>query len=104
MFAHVRTMMRLRAALEPLRRGRTLHLAIHDQVYAFARETGRQSVLVVLNNDTTPQTVRVDVTATRLTDGQTLVDRLALAGDVTVKGGAVEVTLPARAGAVFTTR
>jgi glycosidase len=103
-FSHVRALMRLRQDLEPLRRGRQIHLAIGDQTYAFARESETGTVVVALNNDTRPQTLRVDVTATRLTDGQTLVDRLSVAGDVRVGAGAIEVTLPARAGAVYTVR
>lgn len=103
-FMHVRALMRLRQELEPLRRGRQVHLAINEQSYAFARESDAGTVLVALNNDTKPASVRVDVTATRLPEGRTLADRLGLAADVVVRGGSVEVTLPARTGAVYTVR
>ncbi len=100
-FAHVRTMMRLRADLEPLRRGRHVHLAIGEQTYAFARESDAGTVLVALNNGSTAQTFDVDVRATRLGDGATLADRLGGGGALSVQGGKVRVTLPARSGAVF---
>jgi glycosidase len=100
-FAHVRAVARLRAELEPLRRGRHLHLAINEQSYAFARETPDATVLVALNNDVKPATFAVDVRATRLAEGATLRDRLGAAGTLTVRDGKVQVSLPPRTGAVF---
>ena len=103
-FAHVRTLLALRRDLEPLRRGRQVHLAVNEQTYAFARESAAGSVLVALNNDKTPQSFTVDVTATRFSDGQVLADRLQPGSSLTVKNGKVEITLPARSAAIFVAR
>jgi glycosidase len=57
-YQHVKEALRLRAELEPLRRGRTAHLAIEDQAYVFARFTDRKSVIVAINNGTQPAAIQ----------------------------------------------
>ena len=57
----------LRRELAPLRRGRTVHLLVDDQAYAYARVAGDEAVIVVLNNDTKPVDVKVPIEGTPLT-------------------------------------
>ena len=96
---HFKRLTRLRAELEPLRRGALVNLYVAEQQYAYARVTGRQAVLVVLNNDTRAATSEFQVAP--FAAGVTLQDRLGGAADVRVQGGRVRLTLPARTAAIF---
>ncbi|HVG18758.1 MAG TPA: alpha-amylase family glycosyl hydrolase [Blastocatellia bacterium] len=101
-FAHLKRVIRLRRELEPLRRGRLVTLAIADQHYAFARQTPRESVVVVFNNDKKEAQVEIDLSPLKLARGGTLVDRLTAAKDVRVDQSMARVTMPARSASVFT--
>lgn len=101
-FAHVRALMRLRRELEPLRRGRMLHLVTDESAYVFARVTERNSVLVALNNAAEPATIACDVGPTRLPEGALMHDRLGSAVDVRVHDRRIEIHLPARSQAIYT--
>lgn len=101
-FAHVRALMRLRREIEPLRRGRMLHLVTDESAYVFARVTERSSVVVALNNAGEPATIACDVGPTGLPDGALMRDRLGIAGDVRVRDRRIEIHLPARSQAVYT--
>jgi glycosidase len=101
-FEHVRALLHLRRDMEPLRRGRLVHLAIEDQSYVYARQTPGGLALVALNNAATPATLTVDVRPLGLTDGSTLAERVGAAGPLTVRDGRISVRLPARHGAVWT--
>jgi glycosidase len=103
-FEHVRRLARLRAELEPLRRGSLIHLYASEQQYAYARAGERSAVIVVFNNDAKPATVEFKVAAANLPDGARLTDRLGAAADARVESGAMRVSLPARSAAVFTVR
>jgi glycosidase len=100
-FSHVRSVMQLRQQLEPLRRGRLIHLLIGEQAYAFARVTPQATVVVVLNNATTASTVDIDVTPIPLADGARLRDRLGAAADAVVSGGHLRLSLGPRGGGIF---
>lgn len=100
-FAHVRALTHLRAALAPLRRGTQKTLMQTDKQWAYARLLGPQSVVVALNNDAVPATFSVPVAAIGLADGTTVTDRLGAAAPVRVSAGTISVTLPARTGAIF---
>ncbi len=103
-FTHVRRLARLRAELEPLRRGASVDLYVADQQYAYARMTDRESVVVAFNNDTKPAAIGVEVAAAKIADGTTLTDRLGMVKDLSVEGGMLKVTLPARSASIFTKR
>ena len=103
-YEHVRRLGRLRAELEPLRRGRSLDLLDAEQQMVYARVTDRSSVIVVFNNDTKPAAVEFDVAEARVADGVRLTDRLGASPDVRVENGKVRVTLPARRASIFTAR
>jgi glycosidase len=100
-FEHTRRLLRLRQELEPLRRGRLVHLAIEEQVYVYARVAASGVAIVALNNGTTTTTVRVDLDSLNLPEGTTLTDRLGALAAVRVQTGHVTITLPPRSGAVF---
>lgn len=100
-FEHVRKLTRLRAELEPLRRGQLVHLVVTEQTYAFARLTQTQSVILVFNNDTKPATIEIPIAAARLDDGMILRDRLNGISDAPVEGGKIRVTLPPRSAAIL---
>ena len=103
-FEHLRRLGRLRAELEPLRRGRSLDLLDAEQQMAYARMTDRATVIVVFNNDTKPATVEFDVTEARLANGAQMSDRLGASSDVRVEGGRMRLTLPARRALIFTVK
>ncbi|HEX8091344.1 MAG TPA: alpha-amylase family glycosyl hydrolase, partial [Blastocatellia bacterium] len=103
-FDHLRRVMRLRGELESLRRGRLVTLAVSDQQYAFARQTPRESAIVVFNNDDKEAHVEIDMSPLKLADVGKLTDRLAAARDVRVDKSVVRATMPARSASVFTIR
>ncbi len=96
-FERVRTLARLRAANDCLRRGKLTDLAATDQVYAYLRSSGTCSAIVVFNNDA--KLSRVAVSAEGLADGS-LHDALG-GGDGRVHHGELTVELPARSAAVY---
>jgi glycosidase len=102
---NVRRLARLRAELEPLRRGALAHLYVADQQYAYARTTRDASVVVVFNNDTKPATFEFNVAPANLDNGVTLDDRLdTIKTDTRVAGGVVKLTLPARSASILAPR
>jgi glycosidase len=100
-FEHTRQLLHLRRELEPLRRGRLVHLAIDEQVYVYARVAASGLAIVALNNGAVPTSVRVDLGPLDLTEGTALTDRLGVLSSVRVQRSAVTVTLPPRKGAVL---
>ncbi|HEY0099150.1 MAG TPA: alpha-amylase family glycosyl hydrolase [Pyrinomonadaceae bacterium] len=104
-FEHTRRVARLRAELEPLRRGTLVTLHAARQQYAYARVaegTRGGAVIVVLNNDTKPATVEFDVAPARLPDDVSLDDRLDTLRNVRVQGGKLKLTLPTRSATILT--
>ena len=84
--------------------------ATDNNTYAFARAAGNDKVLVVMNNGTTSNTATIPVGA-YFADGANLIDNLGSAtnfaaqkttANLTVSGGNLTVTLPARSGAIIT--
>lgn len=100
-FDHVRRLLRLRAELVPLRRGRFVSLAVGEQTWAFARIHQGAAVLVAMNNGKVAASLDVDVRPAGLGEGTVLVDRLGGGADVRVSGGRVRVSLGPRASALL---
>jgi len=101
-FEHVRRVARLRAELEPLRRGRTAHLAVEDQTYTFARVAGARAVVVALNNGTQPATLDFAVPdALPARAGEVFRDRLGGAGEARVENGRMRISLGPRSAAIY---
>jgi hypothetical protein len=86
-------------AFETLLTGDTTDPASDDNTYAFARVSGAERAVVVLNNGSVNNTASVPVAA-HFADATPLVDVLTGAG-YTVSGGHVSVTLAPRAGVVL---
>lgn len=101
-FDHLRKAAKLRAELEPLRRGKTAHLAINDQSYAFARFIGGKTVIVALNNSTQPEPMDFVVPRIlNLRDGTVLRNRLGSGAEVKIEGGKMKFTLAPRASVIL---
>ncbi len=100
-FEHTRQLLHLRRELEPLRRGRLVHLAIDEHVYAYARIGASGVAIVALNNAAKAADVGVDVGPIDLADGTTLTDRLGTLQSARVQRGAVTISLPPRSAGVF---
>jgi glycosidase len=101
-FDHVRTVARLRAANDCMRRGPVTNLLIADQAYAFRRTGLACSAIVVMNND--DKTARISFP---LGDGApadaTFPD--AMGGvSARVTSGTLNADLPARSAAIYLTR
>jgi glycosidase len=103
-FEHVKRLAQLRKELEPLRRGALENLYVAEQQYAYARTTGRATVIVLINNDVKPATIEFDASAARLPDSTRLTDRLSAIQDVRIEGGQLKVSLPARSASILTVR
>ena len=58
--------------------------------------------MVAINNDVSPATWSTTLAGTRIPANAVLTDRLGVGGSVTVSGGAVSLTLPARSAAILT--
>lgn len=101
-FEHLRKALRLRSELEPLRRGRTMHLSIDDQAYVFARYTDAGTVIVAINNSDRPATVNPVLPASLgLADGKILRNRLGSGAEVKVAGGRLGFTIAPRSAAIL---
>jgi len=101
-FHHLRRLTHLRAQLEPLRRGSLVNLAVSDEVYAYARLTDRESVIVILNNAPQPERVEFEVAPAHLVNGTLLEDRLRTGLELRIEGGRMRVRLPARSAGNYT--
>ncbi|HEX8129738.1 MAG TPA: alpha-amylase family glycosyl hydrolase [Pyrinomonadaceae bacterium] len=101
-FEHTRRVARLRAELEPLRRGALVTLRAAAQQYAYARVSERGAVVVVFNNDTKPAAIEFSVAAAGLPDDARLDDRLDTLKNVRAEGGVLKLTLPARSASILT--
>ena len=103
-FENLRNLARLRAELEPLRRGALTNLLVEEKQYAFMRSSGGAAVIVVFNNDRKPATVEFEVPAQRFVEGTLLIDRLNTARDVRVTGGRIKVEIRGRSASIFSVR
>jgi glycosidase len=101
-FEHVRKVARLRAQLEPLRRGELINLYVSDQQYAYARKTRRETVIVVINNDTQAAAVEFEVKDLGLREGDRGTDQLNASAGGEVRQGVLRVTVNPRAAAILT--
>ena len=103
-FDHIQKLTRLRAELEPLRRGQLVNLYVSEQQYAYARASRAGTVVVVINNQTKPAEIKINMMPVGLSNGEALVDRLGVSEQVVVADRELAVKLPARSAAVFVRR
>ena len=100
-FDWMQRLTRLRAKLEPLRRGKLIDLLVESDQYVFARVTPRDSVLVVFNNADREAALHVPLEESGIRDGAVLEDQLGDAPPVRTQNGAIEIKMPARSVAVY---
>lgn len=101
-FEHVKKALRLRAELEPLRRGGLMHLAITDQTYTFARFTASKTVIVAFNNSSQPETIDAPVPRSlKLADGTVLKNVLGSGAEVRIENGRIRFTMSPRAAVIL---
>ena len=103
-FDHVRRLAQLRAELEPLRRGRLIHLITEEQQYVYARAGATTAVVTAINNSPQPAEVAFDARAANLPDAAVLEDRLGVSAPVVIRDGRARVLLPARSAVVLAVR
>lgn len=100
-FAHVQKLTRMRAALEPLRRGRLVSLWSDENAYVFVRATDGDRVLVAFNNSAEPMTLKVAATGSGIAEGAAMEDQLGGAGKAQVSGGTIELHLAGHSAAIY---
>lgn len=89
-YSHIQTLLKLRAQHGDLRGARTESLVTAQQTFVYRRG----GMVVALNNDTIPVTVRVPL-------GALGADRLGLCANPRIEGNLPVITLPARTGCIF---
>jgi glycosidase len=104
LFQYIRTLTHLHGELQALKRGELINLYVSGEQYAYARKAEKRTAVIVINNDTKPATLAVEVSTAGLPDGAMLGDRLGVSKDVQVIKGGVNVTLPSRSAAIFVRR
>ena len=67
----------------------------------YARTTKDAAVVIVINNDTKPADLALEVSPAGLANGMRLIDRLGASKDVQVENGNLRVALPSRSVAIF---
>jgi len=103
-FEHIKTLTRLRAELEPLRRGRLINLHVSDQQYAYARTSKGGTVVTVINNDKKAGQIEFDISALKLANGLVFIDRLGVIKEVRASDGKLRVVMPERSAAILVPR
>ncbi len=99
-FDHVRRLLSLRAGCAALRRGRLINLFVDERVYAYARASGSERALVVLNAAAQPRPYDFSAEPLGAADGETLDDGLGGAR-ARVENGRVKGVAPARSASIF---
>jgi len=100
-FEHVKMLAHLRSALPSLRSGELVTLLADEQLWIYARRSGGETAIIVLNNDTKAVETEVSTGILSLKDGTTLSGRLGVVPNLTVNKGMAHISLPARSGEVF---
>jgi glycosidase len=101
---YVKKLNNLHTSLEPLKVGTLVNLHVSEQQYAYARTTNAGSVVIALNNASTPAQMQFDVTRAGVGNGALLSDRLGTGTDVRVANGKIAVNLPARSASIYVPR
>ena len=83
-----------------LRSGNRSTLWADADGYAYARTSASDKLVVAMNKGSSNKTLTLTVSGVGLSDGTVLTDELG-SGSVTVSGGKITVTLPARKAAIF---
>jgi glycosidase len=100
-FSHVQSLLTLRKAHPALRTGRQWHIGWDETYYAFLRESPEEKLLVVYNNSSAARDLKIPLADTPLEKAQKL-ELLFGSAAAGLSGSEVQLTIPARAMAVFT--
>ena len=91
--------------LEPLRQGKTVDLVDEEQQFAYARTTDRETVIVLINNDTKEATFNFDYSVVKgVSKHVIMTDVLGNFGMVEFKDGKFRDKVGARPAVVFTVK
>lgn len=102
---HLARLGRARQEMEPLRRGTTVDLLDEEQQLAYARVGARESVIVIINNDTKPADFVFDYSMVKhVPRYAVLTDILGNVGTVEFRDGVFRDRIAGRTAAVFTVR
>jgi glycosidase len=100
-FAHVKTLLRLRQSHPALRHGQQSHIAWDDTYYAFVRESSEEKLLVIFNNALASRDVVLKTEGGPLQNTRRL-DKLFGSGQAQVKADSVLISIPAASLSVYT--
>ena len=100
-FTQLRRLTHLRAASEALRSGRMADLLIDDDVYAFARVTPRDRVIVIFNNGARDSSLHIPLAGSQVPEGAALEDHFGNAPSVRAHDGVLEVRMAPHAVAIY---
>jgi hypothetical protein len=91
-FEYDRRLIHIRHQTEPLRIGALRELAIGDKTYVYARQTAKNSAVILLNNGDRPATMNANLAGIGPRDGAALSDQLGtglqVAAETSTLGGA----------------
>ncbi len=100
-FEHVTKLAHLRTSMPVLAHGSTLNLVLQDQQWAFARQLGGDTVIVVMNNDTKQSNFQVPLQELGVTASARARGLLGLIQTLTAKNGVLDVSLPGKSAEIF---
>ncbi len=98
---HLQRVGKLRAQLEPLRRGKMVQLFAGKDVYAFARTTPLDSAIIVFNRSSEASDLRLSMDGVPVKEGRELRDALGAAPPAAVRQGSIEIHMPAHSTAIY---
>ncbi len=98
-FTHIQKLARLRAKLEPLRRGKLIDLAVGEKTWAFARESAGGTVIIAINNGADPAEIAIPYRADGVFSSQ-----LNGGDDLAIRSGRGTVRLPPHSAEIYASR
>jgi glycosidase len=101
---HLQRVGRLRAELEPLRRGAMTERLIETDQYAFTRSTSQSTVLVVFNRAAQTADLHIPLNvADGVNEGAAMKDALGVAPDARAHASSVDIRMPPQSAAIYRT-
>jgi neopullulanase len=101
MFDWTQMWIRLRREHTAMRRGKLIDLHFDDDAYAFARQTGGETVILVFNRAAAPKKISAPAGFIHAADGSRLAPLTAASGAGAVAAGTISFDVPARTAAAF---
>jgi neopullulanase len=100
LFEAIQRLTKWRGEFEPLRTGKLVNLYVSEQQYAYMRVTpGKGSVVVVLNNDSKPVELEIDLRP-HLREGGALVDQISMGRGFALSNGKLYVRAAERSASL----